>query len=306
VVSEPRFPFVAVDVAPDDADIMSATLFELGADGVEERDATTLVKGAPGKVTLVASFASHDEASAALEELTSVPEAGNPRLEEIVGDAWRDAWKEHFRPFPITRSIVIRPPWEEYEAKAGEKVLVLEPGRAFGTGLHETTSLVAEALEAHADELAGKAMLDVGCGSGILALVALTLGAGRARAVDNDPDVIDVTRENAARNGLEARVTCDTAPLKEIGERFPVVVANIEARVLVPMAAELEACVASGGLLILSGILAPQKEEVRTAYPRFLVEETRERGEWIALVLRECATVPDRRPPPSKGPAGSA
>jgi ribosomal protein L11 methyltransferase len=309
VVSEPRFPFVAVDVDADDADVLSGTLFDLGAQGVEERDATTLVKGAAGKVTLVASFATHEEANAALDELRRVPEAANPRLEEIVGDAWRDAWKEHFRPFPITRSIVIRPPWEAYEAKPGEKVLELEPGRAFGTGLHETTALVAEALEAHADEIAGKAMLDIGCGSGILALIALTIGASRARAVDNDADVIGVTRENAERNGLAARVVCDTASLGSLGERFPIVVANIEARVLVPLAAEVEACVATGGLLILSGILVPQKEEIRAAYPRFSLEETRERGEWVAMVMRECATVPDRRPqssPPKRRKSGSA
>src|SRR5437899_10686372 len=111
---------------------MSGTLFELGAQGVEERDETTLVKGAAGKVTLVASFASHDEANEAIAEIDP---GFNPRLEEIVGDAWRDAWKEHFRPFAITSEIVIRPPWEKYEEKPGDLVLVLEPGRAFGTGL---------------------------------------------------------------------------------------------------------------------------------------------------------------------------
>jgi ribosomal protein L11 methyltransferase len=286
-VNEPRFPFVAVDVAPEDADLLSGTLFDLGAQGVEERDATTLVKGAPGKVTLVASFASHEEANLALEEIDP---ALHPRLEEIVGDAWRDAWKEHFRPFAITRSIVIRPPWEPYAEKPGEQVLVLEPGRAFGTGLHETTSLVAGALESHAKELVGRAVLDVGCGSGILALVAITLGASRARAIDNDPDAVEVTRENATRNGLDERVTGDTATLESIAERFPVVVANIEARVLVPMAPELGAHVAPGGLLVLSGILAPQKDEVRAAYAAFALEDAPGKGEWVALVLRAPAS----------------
>ncbi len=305
MVSEPRFPFVAVDVGAEDADVLSATLFELGAEGVEERDATTLTKGAEGKVTLVASFASHDEATAALTELAALPEVSNARLEEIVGDAWRDAWKEHFRPFSITPSIVVRPPWEAYAEKPGEEVLVLEPGRAFGTGLHETTSLVAEALEEHAQEFSKREVLDVGCGSGILALVALTLGASRARAVDTDPEAVEVTRENATRNGLEERVGCDTTPVAKIAERYPVVVANIEARVLVPMAADLGSRVEPGGLLVLSGILAPQKDEVRAAYTGFSLEQTRARGEWVALVLRECATMPARRsakiPLPSKG-----
>jgi ribosomal protein L11 methyltransferase len=281
--SELRFPFVAVDVEADDADVLSSTLFDLGAQGVEERDATTLVKGAAGKVTLVASCPTHDEAHAAIAELDP---AHNPRLEEIIGDVWRDAWKEHFRPFAITRSIVIRPPWEAYAEKPGEQVLVLEPGRAFGTGLHETTSLVAGALERHAKELAGKAVLDVGCGSGILALVAITLGAATARAVDNDPDAVEVTRENATRNGLDESVTSDTAPLDAIAERFPVVVANIEARVLIPMAPALGARVEPGGLLVLSGILAPQQADVCAAYARFALEEAPGKGEWVALVLR--------------------
>jgi ribosomal protein L11 methyltransferase len=284
--TELRFPFVLVDVSADDADVTSATLFELGADGVEERDETTLVKGTPGKVTLVASFGSHEDAREALDALRAHDEALEPRLEEIVGDAWRDEWKKHFRPFAITRSIVIRPPWEAYAEQPGEQVLVLEPGRAFGTGLHETTSLVAGALEARRAELAGAVVLDVGCGSGILALVAILLGAAGARAVDVDPDAVEVTRENATRNGLDERVDADTAPIEAIATKHPVVVANIEARVLIPMAPELSRRVAPGGVLVLSGILAPQKDDVRAAYASFALEETREKGEWVALVLR--------------------
>jgi ribosomal protein L11 methyltransferase len=287
MAGEPRFPFVAVDVDADDADVMSATLFELGAQGVEERDETTLVKGAPGKITLVASFATHEDAHAAIVELGEERAA---RLEEIVGDAWRDAWKEHFRPFAITDSIVIRPPWQSYAERPGEQVLVLEPGRAFGTGLHETTTLVAKALDAHRAELRGADVLDVGCGSGILALIALALGARHARATDLDPDAVAVTRENATRNGMDERVIADTSPVESIGERFPVVVANIEARVLTPMAPALASRVAPGGLLVLSGILAPQGEDVRAAYGPFGLEERIAKGEWIALVLRAPAT----------------
>jgi ribosomal protein L11 methyltransferase len=282
-MTELRFPFVAVDVTAEDADVMSATLFELGAEGVEERDGTTLVKGAPGLVTLVASFASHDEAR---EAILAIDESNKPRLEEIVGDAWRDAWKEHFRPFAITASIVIRPPWEAYAERPGEEVLVLEPGRAFGTGLHETTSLVAGVLEARKTELVGKTVLDVGCGSGILALVALTLGASRARAIDVDADAALVAEENATRNGLDERVEADSTPIEAIDGTYPVVVANIEARVLIPMMPELTKRVGPGGLLVLSGILAPQKDDVCAAYRAFALEDAPAKGEWVALALR--------------------
>jgi ribosomal protein L11 methyltransferase len=281
VSAEPRFPFVLVDVAEADADATSAILFDLGAQGVEERDATTLVKGTPGKVTLVASFASHEEAN---EAIAALEPALAPRLEEIVGDAWRDAWKEHFRPFEVAPGIVVKPPWEKYEG-AAKVVLELEPGRAFGTGLHETTSLVAQVLAAH--DLAGKEVLDVGTGSGILALLALKLGAARARATDVDAEAIEVARENATRNALA--LEADTAPLASISGTFPIVVANIEARVLVPMAKELMKKLAPGGVLVLSGILVPQKDDVRDAYRALELVEAKEKGEWVALVLRKKA-----------------
>ena len=115
-----------------------------------------------------------------------------------MGDAWRDEWKKHFVPFRLTPRITVRPPWEAYQPRdASEIVLDLEPGRAFGTGLHATTALVARALEARATELSGIELLDVGTGSGILALVALALGAARVRAIDIDPDAAEVTLENA-------------------------------------------------------------------------------------------------------------
>lgn len=281
---EPRFPFLLVDVDEADADEASALLFELGAGGVEERDATTLVKGTPGKRTLVASFESHEEARAALG---AVDASWAARLEEIVGDAWRDAWKAHFRPFVLCSGVVVRPPWETYERAAGvEHVIELEPGRAFGTGLHETTSLVAEVLALHAESFRGRAILDVGCGSGILAVVALVLGASKARAVDNDPDVIEVVRENATRNGLSSRVETDTTPVEEVSEMFDTVVANIEADVLIRLANPISARVNPGGLLVLSGVLFPQKDHVALAYAGFELIDTPQKGEWIALVFR--------------------
>jgi ribosomal protein L11 methyltransferase len=284
-VSEPRYPYVLVDVDAADADEASSSLFELGAQGIEERDATTLARAAkPGGVTLVASFATHDEANAAIEEL---PSAWSPRLEEVIGDAWRDEWKKHFHPFALCAGIVIRPPWEEYDAKPGERVLELEPGRAFGTGLHETTWLVSQALAARSKELADARVLDVGCGSGVLSLVALSLGAREARAIDIDADAAAVTRENAERNGMASRVRADTTDVAKIDEAFPFVVANIEARVLVPLARAIAARVAPGGALVLSGVLAPQKEDVCAAYPGLALEETIAKGEWVALVLRK-------------------
>lgn len=289
-MSEPRYPYVHIDVTPDEVDEMSSVLFDLGAQGVEERDAGTLAKSSSaGKVTLVAAFESREEAEQAIAELD---DSMSPRYEEIVGDAWRDAWKEHYRPFKIattadkTKRVIIRPPWEKYDAKPGDQVLELEPGRAFGTGLHETTRLVAQALADHVEELDGITLLDVGCGSGVLSLIALCLGASKAVGIDIDPDSIEVTRENATRNNLGERMDASTRTLKTCPVS-PVVVANIEARILIPMAEELTAHVAPGGLLLLSGILVPQKDDVVAAYPGMALLAAPSLGEWTLLALRK-------------------
>ena len=250
-MTEPRYPYVVVEVTEEEADEAGALLFDLGAGGVEQRDATTLTRGAAGKVTLVASFERDEDARAALNEL---PEAWSARLDEVVGDAWRDEWKKFFEPFALCPRVTVRPPWRETTVAPGEHVIELEPGRAFGTGLHETTSLVAQVL---ADaNLQGMAVLDVGCGSGILSLVALRLGAMQARAIDVDPDAVAVTRENAGRNGIASSVEADTATVDSVIGTFPVVVANIESKTLVELAPAIVERVALGGLLVLSGILA--------------------------------------------------
>ncbi|WP_437645601.1 50S ribosomal protein L11 methyltransferase [Sorangium sp. So ce362] len=265
---EPRYPFVAVDVPEPEADEIGAALFELGATGVEQRDEQTLVRGArSGQVTLVASFEDHGEAEAAIAALGELSPPLAARLEEVVGDAWRDAWKEHFAPFALTPTITVVPPWIERGApREGERVLLLEPGRAFGTGLHATTALVAELLDEHAAELRGREILDVGTGSGILALAALLLGAERAVAIDNDDDVIEVVLENAARNGLEGRIAAGAGVVEQVTRQFPWVVANIEARVLRPLGPELARVLAPGGWLILSGILEGERDDLVARY----------------------------------------
>lgn len=296
----PRYPFVAVDVEEERADELGSALFELGAQGVEQRDDQTLARGpGAGKVTLVGSFVDRASADSAIEALMELDAELSPRLEEVVGDAWRDAWKEHFAPFALTPTITVAPPWAPCApSRADERVLELEPGRAFGTGLHATTALVAEILHRRAAELAGATVLDVGTGSGILALVALLYGAERAVAIDIDPDVIEVVRENAARNGLGDRVTAEAGTIDGVTRVFPWVLANIEARVLVPIAPDLARALAPGGSLILSGVLEREHDAVVERYvtlPRRLVHAgTTRRSEpqgsgpgddWVAIAL---------------------
>jgi ribosomal protein L11 methyltransferase len=229
---------------------------------------------------LVASFATR---AAADDACNSLDEEFCPRVDEIVGDAWRDEWKKHFHPFEVATEIVIRPPWESYTPKGNECVLTLEPGRAFGTGLHETTKLVARALERERARLTGARVLDVGTGSGILALVALALGAESVLATDIDDDALRVAHENAEANGMTCRFTTSTEAPGRIAEVFPVVLANIEARVLIPMAEELKARVAKGGLLVLSGILQGQEADVQAAYAPLRPRPVVAMGEWVLV-----------------------
>jgi ribosomal protein L11 methyltransferase len=266
---EPRYPFVAVDVPAEQADEISSALFDLGATGVEERDDQTLIRSATtGSVTLVGSFSTHADAEAAIAALREASPPLAPRLEEVIGDAWRDAWKEHFKPFALTPRITVVPPWIEQRPSPPEGgfLLELEPGRAFGTGLHASTALVAEILDASAPALRGREVLDVGTGSGILALVALLYGAERALAIDIDPDVIGVVHENAARNNLASRLSARAGTITSVTRTFPWVIANIEARVLRPIAVDLAQALAPGGTLVLSGILENEHDEMVRLY----------------------------------------
>ncbi len=290
----PRYPFVAVDVREAYSGEIAALLFASGASGIEERDDQTLRKGpGQGSVTVVGAFASHEAARAAIKAVRASRPILRPRLEEVVGDAWRDAWKEHFAPFALTPRVTIAPPWSVPAAREGTRVLVLEPGRAFGTGLHASTSLVASLLEPRAASFAGQAILDVGTGSGILTLAALALGAGRAVALDVDPEAVAVTRENAQRNGLADRVEARVGSASDAGARYPLVLANIEARILLPMAEDLARTVAPRGTLILSGILAGERDAIVQRYGALGLahEETAGRGEaagegWVAIAFR--------------------
>jgi ribosomal protein L11 methyltransferase len=165
-------------------------------------------------------------------------------------------------------------------------VITLDPGQAFGTGTHESTQLILAELTSLVSP--GVQVLDVGCGSGILAIASLLLGAARADAIDNDPLAVGAAAENAALNNVSGRLSASESKLESFGA-YPLVLANIEARVLVPIAAELGARVADGGKLVLSGLLHADADRVVAAYPAFRERSRPTRGDWCALVLEKAA-----------------
>lgn len=204
-----------------------------------------------------------------------------------VDDAeWSERWKEHYTVQRIGR-VAIVPSWADHTPADGEATVLLDPGMAFGTGLHPTTRGCLELLQ-EVNPMPLRA-LDVGCGSGVLALAALRLGAESIVACDTDPGAVTATRDNAARNGLAERVDVAQGSLHEApAERFELILANLVAAVLVELAPRLAAHLAPGGALLASGIIEPRAGEVigAMAAAGLAVVTRRDDGEWVSLALR--------------------
>jgi ribosomal protein L11 methyltransferase len=206
----------------------------------------------------------------------------------IVHEAdWAEAWKAHFPVMRIGQRIVIKPTWREHEPSRDDVVLDLDPGMAFGTGLHPTTRLSLAGVESAADRdlLLGARVLDVGCGSGILAIAAVKLGAASALGVDTDPIAIEATLANAARNGLAERIAARAGSLPTDEAAFDVVLANLIASVLIALAGPLRDELRPGGVLLASGIFVDREAEVRDAFAAVGLEVTTRtvEGDWVAL-----------------------
>lgn len=274
-MSESRYPYVHVDVASSEAAEASAALFALGATGLEERDASTLLDAGGADVTLIASFA--DEATAATAR-EALPERWSARIEHVVGDAWRESWKQYFKTSRVGTRIVIRPPWEPEPDDPDIILLTIDPGQAFGTGTHETTRLVLAEVERLVK--GGERVLDVGCGSGILGIAALKLGATSVTSIDVDPLAEAAARENAHANDVE--LSASTTPVEQVRGRFDLVLANIRSPILIPMANALAARTSRD--LVLSGLLTAEEAEVREVFDAHLLFRARSvEGEWLAL-----------------------
>lgn len=250
-------------------------------------------------VTIKAYFTSRDAIADRLQEIgsflarlaagypgVSIPA---PTVSAVHSEDWSTSWKANFKPLRVGRRLLIVPSWEQAQPGPDDIVLNIDPGMAFGTGGHETTRLCLEVLERIMDgmpTLQIPSVLDLGTGSGILAMAAVRLGAGRVCAVDIDPLAVEVARENLAVNGLAEQVECTTTPLESLGGVFDVILANILAEELVRLAPHLVEHLAPGGMLVLSGILAEKEAFVRNGFAASSLKylETLRQGEWVALV----------------------
>ena len=253
----------------------------------------------PSRPAVVRGYVPARDASAAQAAAAEVAEAlghlqafglrpiGDLRTRIVHEEDWASAWKAYFPVLRVGRRIVIRPTWRRHRREAEDVVIAMDPGMAFGTGLHPTTRLCLAALEPLADDgrLTGARVLDVGCGSGILAIAALRLGAASALGVDTDPIAIESTDANARRNGLTRRTRAWVGSLPSGEPPFDVVLANLIAGVLVPLAPALRLEIADGGTLLASGIFIDREAEVRAAFAAagLAVSHRLVEGDWVAL-----------------------
>ena len=209
-------------------------------------------------------------------------------LSEIVDEEdWAHAWKEYFHVTRITNKIVVKPEWKDYTPAPGEIIIHIDPGMAFGTGTHPTTSMCLALLEEHVTP--GKNLLDVGCGSGILMICAAKLGAETMTGIDVDPMAVDITRQNLEKNEIAFdSVTLGAATLDKTPEiRYDLICANIIAQVIAPIMPDIAARLAPDGYAILSGIIEERVPDIYAALDTQNLECVKKitQDEWVALVV---------------------
>jgi ribosomal protein L11 methyltransferase len=209
----------------------------------------------------------------------------------IEDQDWSSNWKVHFKPFAITRGLTIVPTWEEYQPGENEQVITMDPGMAFGTGHHATTSMSLDFLRKVVTGSAGNiSVLDVGCGTGILGMGAALFGAANVLGIDNDPEAIRVAIENVALNDGAASMKVTQTPLQDLKGSFDCIVANIVHDVLIAMKEDFYRLLLQNGDLILSGILHGEQEQniiKQFEGVGFILLAKEQQEEWAALHLRK-------------------
>lgn len=271
----------------DSADVLAAEIAE--AFGVS-------VEYIPGGIRL---YLDGERFAAGGERLRTIVdgvarEAGEKSREitvsEVPDEDWLRKWKENFKPLRVGKKFLVTPTWEAEPQASGRLIIRIDPGRAFGTGHHETTRLCLEWLEGGFSSLRTKAsVLDLGTGSGILAIGAALLGFPEITAVDNDPEAVETAKENVLLNGLEGKIRLFCATVDEVEGQFDTVISNIESGPLIRMAGAIASRIREGGRLALSGILAEQADEVCAEYEKMGLAPAGRgaAGEWVLLAFEK-------------------
>ncbi|MDO8586643.1 MAG: 50S ribosomal protein L11 methyltransferase [Armatimonadota bacterium] len=299
-----RWAEISLVTNSEAADAVTNVLISEGSGGVASAVSSPRDLG-NSRVPLAAYFPVDDRLAAILERIESRIEAlgdmginpgGAGFTVKFVEDAdWATAWKSFFKPLVVGK-IVVKPTWEEFQAKPGQLILELDPGMAFGTGNHPTTQMCLMAVQRYLEP--GDIMLDMGCGSGILAIAGALLGASKVVGVEIDPVAVKAAKDNVAANGVESIVQIVEADTPSAaGIEADLVIANIVADVIIGMSAELAAALRPNGILVVSGIIEERRDEVADALSdaRLHIIETTAEGEWISVAAAKPTTV-NRQP----------
>ena len=214
--------------------------------------------------------------------------SGTVELSNVNQEDWESAWKQYFKPVHVTDRIVVKPEWEEYSPQEGEIVIEIDPGMAFGTGTHETTSMCINQIEKNLK--AGDMVIDIGSGSGILSMAAVLLGAEKATGVDLDPVAVRVALENVELNNLQDKIEILHGNLTDvIREKADIVVANIMADIILILLEDVREFIKDDGLFISSGIIQEKRAavEARLLEKNFSIVEVETKGEWCAITAQK-------------------
>ena len=252
-----------------------------GQDGVliktyipEERNVLELIETVKARIALLPSFG------------LDIGE-GSVSLSNVNESDWANEWKKYYKPTKVGKKIVVKPSWEEYEKQEGDLIIELDPGMAFGTGTHETTSMCIRELENYVDET--KTVFDIGCGSGILAIAAAQLGAKEVVAGDLDEVAVKVSKENCEINNVSYKVVVKHGSLFEVVDsKADVIVANIIADIIKILAKDVSKFLKEDGVFISSGIILAKIDEVCQALEEngFEIVKVERLGEWSAIVSK--------------------
>jgi ribosomal protein L11 methyltransferase len=288
---------IAVTVPPDLADLAASVLEDYGHQGVsigrddiqpDHWDEGELPEPAAMIVRAYMVASEQAESARAFLDVALSARGLPPAVYTLVDDEdWAEAWKSHYHTTRIGRHFVIRPMWEAYDPEPDDLVISLDPGMAFGTGTHSTTRLCLMSLEDLMKP--GLSVLDLGCGSGILAIAVAKMGASKVLAVDIDSIAAKITAENAAINGVADSIVAQQGTLETVrgsARRFDLLLANILARIIIEMCDQgLGDIVRPGGVAIFSGIINEQVDDVRVALSRagYSVTGVRVEGDWVSI-----------------------
>lgn len=316
---------VSIYTTSEGIEPLSGRLYQLGITGLEIEDEKDfkdflennkqywdyvdddLIKEKEGETEVIAyvsdNAAGHEmlmairNTVAELKQLDEDGEFGRLEIEidNMCEEDWANNWKKYFHPLNVGEKILIKPEWEETDNPEGRVVFSVNPGMSFGTGSHYTTQLCIENLEGFINS--DTKVLDLGCGSGILSIISLLLGAESAFAVDIDPNAVDIAYQNAERNNIDKSkyivkagdIITNTALQEEIAkDKYDVVVANIVADVIIALAPKAKEYMKEGGVFITSGIIEDRIDDVKEALEKcgFKIESIKQRKDWASIVCR--------------------